>query len=405
MARRTKSDWASRRAVLWGAALGAPIPFLEALTPGLTPVALAAGGEAGKPGLTGLGDRPIVLETPPHLLDAEVTPAARFFVRNNGQTPDVSGARDETWRLKVDGEVNTVLDLSLAALKREFPNVTLRLTLECAGNGRKFFRPAASGNQWTFGGVGCADWTGVRLKDVLERAGLKKTAVYTGHYGADAHLSGDPEKSAISRGVPIAKALEPHTLIAWSMNGAPMPVLNGHPLRLIVPGWPGSCSQKWLTRIWVRDREHDGEKMTGGSYRMPAYPVAPGAKVADADMRIIESMPVKSIITAPQTGARFALGKALEVRGAAWSGDVDVGHVDLSLDFGASWLRAKLSPAKNRYAWRRFSVTVKPPQRGYYEVWARATDVNGVMQPPVTPGWNPQGYNNNQQHRVAVFVT
>lgn len=408
------SNASSRRGLLVGAGglafaagIGVPIPFLKNLPLGLAPVAFAQDqGELlrAKPGLTLLGDRPIVMETPPHLLDDEITPAARFFVRNNGHPPDVSQATDANWRLKIDGEVNTPLDLSIADLKRDFEAVTLRLVIECAGNGRRFYRPSASGNQWTFGGVGCGQWTGVRLRDVLTRAGLKRSAVYTGHYGADQHLSGDPERSAISRGAPIAKAMEEHTLIAWALNGADMPALNGHPLRLIVPGWPGSCSQKWLNRIWIRDREHDGEKMTGQSYRMPAYPVAPGAEVPDEDMAVIESMPVKSLITFPRTGAQTRLGQAVQVRGHAWSGDTEVARVDVSMDFGANWTQAQLADAANRYAWRRFSASVRPPERGYYEIWARAIDANGAAQPPVTPGWNPHGYNNNQQHRIAVFV-
>jgi DMSO/TMAO reductase YedYZ molybdopterin-dependent catalytic subunit len=405
----------ARRALLAGSgttafltALGAPIPFLANLPEGVIPVAMAQTPQEVarlKPGLTVLGDRPLVMETPPHLLDGDVTPAQHFFVRNNGQTPDVSAATDASWRLRIDGEVDRALDLSIADLKREFEHVTLRLVVECAGNGRRFYRPGASGNQWTFGGVSCADWTGVRLRDVLARAGVKRSAVYTGHYGADAHLSGDPARAAISRGVPIAKAQEPHTLIAWAMNGADMPVLNGHPLRLIAPGWPGSCSQKWLNRIWVRDRVHDGEKMTGQSYRMPAYPVAPGVSVPDEDMQIIESMPVKSLITAPRTSTRTRLGQTLRVRGHAWSGETEVERVDVSLDFGATWQRANLAAPLNRYAWRRFTAELRPPERGYYEIWARATDAQGAAQPPVPPGWNPHGYNNNQQHRIGVFVS
>ncbi|MEZ5995583.1 MAG: sulfite oxidase [Hyphomonadaceae bacterium] len=404
---------ASRRALLVGAggafaaSLGAPIPFLENLPPGIIPVALAQDQAELlqlKPGLTLLGDRPIVMETPPHLLDDDLTPAVRFFVRNNGNPPDVSSVSDETWRVRIDGEVDTELNLSIADLKRDFEAVTQRLVVECAGNGRRFYRPSASGNQWTFGGVGCAEWTGVRLRDVLNRAGVKRSAVYTGHYGADQHLSGDPERNAISRGVPIAKAMDPSTMIAWSMNGADMPALNGHPLRLIVPGWPGSCSQKWLNRIWIRDREHDGEKMTGQSYRVPAYPIAPGAPIDDADMRIIESMKVKSLITFPRTGVQTNLGRAVEVRGHAWSGDVEVARVDVSMDFGATWVEAELDEAANRYDWRRFRASLRPPQRGYYEIWARATDADGVAQPATAPGWNPHGYLNNQQHRIAVFV-
>lgn len=357
-----------------------------------------------KPGLTLLGDRPLVMETPPHLLDDDITPARRLFVRCNGYPPELAPRSVAAWRLRIDGEVQTPLNLSIEDLRRGFENITLRLVMECAGNGRRFYRPSASGNQWTFGGVGCAEWTGVRLRDVLMRAGLRRSAVYTGHYGADLHLTRDPNRTAISRGVPIEKAMEPHTLIAWAMNGHDMPLLNGHPLRLIVPGWPGSCSQKWLNRIWVRDREHDGEKMTGQSYRMPAYPVPPGAEVPDSDMRIIQSMPVKSLITYPQTGARRSFGEPVDVRGHAWSGDVDVARVDVSLDFGATWSATELAAAPNRYAWRRFRARLRPPQRGYYEIWARATDTRGVAQPPVAPNWNPHGYCNNQQHRIAVFV-
>ena len=303
----------SRRALVgsagtaaFAAALGLPIPFARFLPRGMTPVALAQDGLAGKQGLTILGDRPLNAETPVHLLDENVTSAAHMFVRNNGHTPSLTQDELAAWTLAVDGEVETPLTLSIADLKNDFEAVTLQLQIECGGNGRKFMTPAARGNQWTFGAVSCAQWTGVRLADILARAGVKPSAVYTGHYGADIHLSGDPEKSPISRGVPIAKAMEPHTIVAYGMNGADIPLLNGHPLRLVAPGWPGSCSQKWLTRITLRDREHDGEKMTGQSYRVPAYPVAPGTEVADADMKIIETMPVKSIITAPQTGARVA---------------------------------------------------------------------------------------------------
>ena len=150
------------------------------------------------------------------------------------------------------------------------------MVLECGGNGRSFFEPQAAGNPWTNGGAGCAEWTGVSLSDVLREAGLKETALFTGHFGADPDKHGSHEHQAMSRGVPIAKALEEHTLLVWAMNGEPLAVLHGGPLRLIVPGWPGSLSQKWLTRIWIRDREHDGPGMTGLSYRMPVRPLPPG---------------------------------------------------------------------------------------------------------------------------------
>ncbi|MEK9654005.1 MAG: sulfite oxidase, partial [Betaproteobacteria bacterium] len=269
-------------------------------------------------------------------------------------------------------------------------------------NGRAFFEPKAKGNQWTYGAVGCSEWTGVRLADVLNAAGVKSTAVYTGHYGADLHLSGNSEKEAISRGVPIAKAMNPYNLIAFEQNGAPIHPENGAPLRLVVPGWPGSCSQKWLNRIWVRDQVHDGAKMTGTSYRVPRYPVAPGEEVAKEDFAIIESMPVKSLITSPQTGVKVDDRKLL-VRGHAWAGDRSVSRVDITIDFGRTWVSAELNAPVNPFAWQTFSTQVSFPERGYYEVWARATDDTGVQQ-PFSIAWNPKGYLNNMMHRIAVYV-
>jgi len=402
-----------RRMVAGGAgafaALGAPVPFRRFMPPGLAPVALAQGaGDAaadhGKPGLTVLSRRPLTMETPPHFLDDDATPAARMFVRNNGLVPEVAGAREETWFLDIDGEVERALRLSIADLKSRYEHVTCQLQMECGGNGRKYYYPGTSGNQWSFGAVACPEWTGARLADILRDAGVKPAAVYTGHYGADPHLTGDPDKAPISRGVPIEKAMEPHTLVAWAMNGEAIPVLNGFPLRLVVPGWPGSCSQKWLTRIMLRDRVHDGPKMGGQSYRTPAYPVAPGTEAPDEDMEIIRAMPVKSLITFPETGQTRGAGAAFEVRGHAWAGERAVSAVDVSIDFGRRWIKADLAAPRNRYAWQRWRATLALPQAGYYEVWARATDDAGDMQPPVPPGWNPRGYLNNMQHRIAVFA-
>ncbi len=396
----------SRRVLIKGAAglaaVGAPVVHAALAPAGFVPILAAAADISGKSGLTLISDRPINLETPPHLLDDDVTPAERFFVRNNGLAPETAEVSESEWGFRIDGEVERPLEWSIAELQRDFEPVTLRLALECAGNGRKFHRPAVSGQQWTFGAVGFGDWTGVRLADLLKKTGLKKSAVYTAHYGADRHLSGG--EPAISRGVPIAKAIEPHTLLAWGLNGRPLPLLNGYPLRLIVPGWPGSCSQKWLTRIWIRDREHDGEKMTGSDYRLPAHPVAPGANVPDANMRIIESMPVKSLITFPATGARMRAGEGFEIRGHAWSGESALAGVDISTDFGAVWNAATLAAAQNKYAPRRFRATLRLAQPGYYEIWARARDAAGRMQPAATPGWNPKGYCNNMQHRIGLFA-
>ncbi|MGC9420293.1 MAG: sulfite oxidase [Rhodovulum sp.] len=404
-----------RRAFLRSTGLAAlsatvAVPFARFLPEGMAPIGMAhaAGSDMDsyqfKDGLTLLNDRPINAETPAHLLDDRVTPANRLFIRNNGGVPEHALAMDASgWTLTVDGEVDTPLELTLDQLQSDFEAVTRQLTLECGGNGRAFFVPGASGNQWTTGAVGCPEWTGVRLRDVLNAAGVKDTAVYTGHFGADPHLSGDPEKLPISRGIPIAKALEEDALIAWAMNGEPLPAIHGFPLRLVVPGYPGSASQKWLTRIWVRDQVHDGPKMGGYSYRLPAYPVAPGTEVPESDMVVMESMPVKSLITSPATRSNVDR-LTLDVRGHAWA-DGDVAAVHISHDFGQTWAEATLEAPANRYAWQHFSATVDLPQAGYYEIWSRATDAQGRTQPVTTPGWNPRGYGNNMVHRIAVLAS
>ncbi|MEC8181583.1 MAG: sulfite oxidase, partial [Pseudomonadota bacterium] len=326
---------------------------------------------------------------------------ARHFIRNNGippEDPDMAG-----WRLIIDGLVDRPMTLSIADLRAQFEVVHQNLVIECGGNGRAFFEPPAKGNQWTYGAVACARWTGVRLADVLRAAGVKDGAVYTAHVGADEHLSGKPGKLPISRGVPIAKALDPANLIAFEMNGAPLHPMNGAPLRLVVPGWPGSCSQKWLTQITLRDQVHDGPKMTGTAYRVPAYPVAPGQKVPKKDFEIIHAMPVKSLITTPASQARVR-GRSMTVGGHAWAGDTTVKAVDVSIDFGATWQPAILKAPANPGAWQRFTADLRFPQAGYYEAWARATDANGRQQ-PFAIAWNPKGYLNNAMHRVAVTVS
>lgn len=409
-----RSDPISRRGFLRGsgyaamsAALGAAIPFAHLMPAGLVPAALAQDDSPfeipGKDGLVVLNDRPLNAETPAWLLDDDVTPASRLFVRNNGLPPDAVDV--DGWRLVIDGEAClNPRSFSLAELKAKFEHHRYQLLLECGGNGRSEFNPPASGNQWTTGAVGCPVWTGARLRDVLEACGIADNAVYIGYEGADRHLSGDPGKLPISRGVPMAKALQDETLIAWAMNDEEIPPLHGHPLRLVCGGWPASTCGKWLNRIRVRDREHDGAKMGGSSYRVPCEPVAPGAQVADEDLCIIESMPVKSLVTAPKSGEVHALDQPLAVRGHAWAGERGVAAVHLSLDFGASWQPADLDPPVNRLAWQRWRGALQFPQPGYYEVWARAVDDAGVSQPMVLPGWNPKGYLNNACHRIAVQV-
>jgi sulfite oxidase len=391
-----------------GAALGMAVPFGRSMPSGYLPVALAQDGFLDLPGkspnLTVLGDRPFVAETPAHLLDDATTPTSLHYVRNNGQVPDPP-ADPDAWTLTVEGEVEAPLTLSLGELKRRFETVTQDLVLECGGNGRTQFLPAARGNAWTTGGVGCARWTGVRLKDVLAAAGVKPSARYTAHYGADPHLSGDPEKEALSRGIRLEKALDPGTLVAFAMNDAPLHPMHGAPLRLVVPGWTGSASQKWLTRIRLRDREHDGQGMKGTSYRVPVTPLIPGSESKGEGFRILEGMPVKSLITSPADGTRLPAGlRELPVRGHAWAGELEAREVWTSIDFGQTWQAAELTAPVNRYAWQHWRTTVRLPTAGYYEIWARAVDTNGISQPFTAPNWNPGGYGGNAYHRIAVLA-
>ncbi|MDF2766286.1 MAG: molybdopterin containing oxidoreductase [Rhodospirillales bacterium] len=408
-----------------GAAVGGAIPFSESMPAGLVPAALAqpaaapggpaSGGQAPKgpqtlnfpgkdSGLVVLGDRPLVAETPEHLLDDDTTPIGKFYIRNNGQIPDATGESD-TWSITIDGEVNNKLQFTVGELKSRFQPKTYRMVLECGGNGRSFFQPQARGNQWTNGGAGCAEWTGVPLVDVLKAAGLKHTAKYTAHYGADPHLSGDPTKDALSRGMPIPKAMEEHGLIVWAMNGEPLPNIHGGPVRLVIPGWPGSLSHKWLKKITIRDREHDGQGMTGTSYRVAIKPMVPGGKADDSNFRILESMPVRGIITNPSNGTKLRAGtRMIALRGAAWDGDLGIARVDVSNDFGATWTQAKTEAPRNRFDWVRWAASLPLPFDGYYELWVRATDSSGKMQPHIAGSWNPQGYGGNPMHRIAVLV-
>jgi DMSO/TMAO reductase YedYZ molybdopterin-dependent catalytic subunit len=397
-----------------GAAVGGSIPFAQNMPGGLIPAAMAQTPEKKGPimldfpgkdkGLVVIGERPLVAETPEHLLDDDTTPITKFYIRNNGQIPEETKQGD-AWKITIDGEVNKPLELTLGEIKSRFKPQTRRMVLECGGNGRSFFSPPARGNQWTNGGAGCAEWTGVRLVDVLKTAGVKPTGIYTAHYAADAHLSGDPKRVPLSRGVRMAKAMDPDSMIVWAMNGQPLPNIHGGPVRLLYPGWAGSASQKWLTRIWIRDKEHDGPGMGGTSYRLTIQPMVPGSKADPKNFKILESMPVRSIISNPMNGAKLPPGtRELALRGASWAGDLTVRRVDVSVDYGMTWREVKLDKPKNRYDWQRWSGSVKLPSDGYFEIWSRATDSKGTMQPHVAPNWNPSGYGGNPFHRIAVLV-
>ncbi|RZW49473.1 MAG: molybdopterin containing oxidoreductase [Flavobacteriaceae bacterium] len=351
-----------------------------------------------------LNDKPWNIEAQAHLLNDNITPNKYMFIRNNGLIPEILDARQ--WKLTIDGEsVKNPTSFNIQELKSKFKQYTYQLTLECGGNGRSEFNPPAKGNQWTVGAVSSAEWTGVRLKDVLNDVGIKSNAVYVGYHAIDLHLSQDPEKEVISRGIPMKKAMQDETLIAFKMNGKDIPRAHGFPLRLVAGGYPASASGKWINRLSVRNKVHDGPKMESPSYRVPCDPVAPGTQVKDEDMCIIESMPVKSLITFPKSGAIIKKGNTLKINGHAWAGELEVIKMEYSIDFGVTWQSCKLEKPANRFAWQHFQAEVNFPKTGYYEVWARATDTNGRSQPMLVPGWNPKGYLNNACHRIAIKVS
>lgn len=390
-----------------GTIMGAEIVFAHMMPEGYVPLALQDPDPfkmfAKNKEMVVLNDKPWNIEAQAHLLNEKITSNQNMFIRNNGKIPE--NIEVKNWTITFDGEsVKAPKTYTLSELKSKFKQHTYQLTLECGGNGRSEFDPPAKGNQWTVGAVSCATWTGVRLRDVLEDVGLKNNAVYIGYHAADVHLSGDPDKEPISRGAPMAKALQDETLLAFKMNGEDIPLAHGYPLRLVAGGWPASVSGKWITGISIRDKVHDGTKMTGSAYRVPCEPVAPGDKVNDEDMCIIESMPVKSLITYPKTGAQIKEGKVLKINGHAWAGELEVAKMEYSIDFGASWKSCDLEAPSNRLAWQHFSADVSFPKKGYYEVWARATDSQNQSQPMVLPGWNPKGYLNNACHRIAVKI-
>ncbi len=404
-----------------GAAVGGAIPFAGSMPAGTLPALFArpaaAQGAAqgagqpqvlrmdGKAPLILLQERPLVAETPEHLLDEAVTSYANHFIRNNGQVPEVASGDPRAWRITIDGEVNTPLTLTLGELESRFPVVTRQLQMECGGNGRAFFAPQTRGNQWGNGAISNAEWTGVRLRDVLQAAGVKPSAIFTGHSGADPHLSGATDRAAIGRGMRLAKAMDEDTLIVFRMNGQPIPHIHGAPVRLLVPGWPGSLSQKWLTRVTLRDRVHDGAGMGGTSYRIPQRPMVPGSNSNGADFAEMESMPVRSILSSHAHGSRLPAGtRSLDLRGAAWAGDLSVRAMHVSVDFGATWTEMQLAAPANRHAWQRWTGRVALPADGYYEIWYRATDSEGRMQPHAAANWNPQGYGANPISRAAVLV-
>lgn len=341
--------------------------------------------------------RPEDLEMPISGFSDYITPIEHFFVRSHVYVPTVN-ARE--WRLKVEGEVAAPLTLTMEDLQA-LPPVELVSVVECAGNGRGFYEPPVPGVQWGNGAVGNGRWRGVRLADVLRRAGIRESAKEVLFDGADVPLGTMPD---FQRSIPVRKALDGNTLLAYEMNGETLPVKHGFPLRVVSPGWASDSWVKWLTSIRVLDKEHDGFWMKG-AYRHPGKPVAPGTAIPPEQMQPVTSLRIKSAIAAPFDGAQTVAGNPVAIRGAAWSGDSGpVTAVDVSVDGGRTWKPAALRPEqKTQFGWRQWEFKWVPSQVAYYTILARARDAAGDTQ-PLDQEWNPAGYAWNVVPRVGVDV-
>ena len=361
--------------------------------------ALPPGQSVDFPGEDGMilrSYRFVDLETPVEDFNTWLTPVPHFFVRNHMHEPSELDPKD--WRLSIGGEVDNPLTLSLAEVSKLETHSVVN-SLECAGNGRGFYRPQVPGVQWGRGAVSTARFSGPRLRDVLERAGVKSTGKHVMFRGLDEVPGKVPP---FIRSIPIEKAIDADTLIATHMNGSPLTKHHGFPARALVPGWIGAASCKWLTEIKVLEAEFAGNFMSP-AYRFPNQPVQPGEAVKPEDTHPLTALTVKSVIAVPSDGASIKLGRIV-VHGAAWAGEADIARVEISTDNGATWNPATLGHEQSHYAWRLWSYDWKAVKSGDYSICSRATDNQGRVQPS-TAVWNPNGYLYNAIDQVKIHVS
>lgn len=333
---------------------------------------------------------PIDAETPLDALTTYLTPNDLFFVRHHWN-PVFPNPKE--WTLAVEGDVERPLRFSLLDL-RKMPQSSATCVLQCAGNGRALHRPIVPGVQWKYGAVGNAHWTGVRVKDILEKAGLKAGARHLHAFGSD----DPPEKvPPFHRSVELEKILE-DGLVAYEMNGAPLPALHGGPARLVVPGWAGDHWMKWLTRVSAQAAPQTGFYMDV-AYRFPKRPGEPGVTFKPEETDSVTELVVKSNITEAPAQAR--VGSAVTIRGFAFSGAPDIAKVEVSDDGGGSWSPAELEEEHDPHAWRLWSFGYEPKAPGKVTLSARATDSRGSVQPREAI-WNQSGYFYNAWHSVEI---
>jgi DMSO/TMAO reductase YedYZ molybdopterin-dependent catalytic subunit len=405
----------SRRAMVAGGALAlaAPMPYARigraAEKKAFLPAGLPEGvydtatleALPGKKPLIKLSYRPPNYETPLSYFTSEFTPNDCFFVRYHlaGIQEEIDAAQ---WRLTVGGEgVARPLELTLSDLRTSFEAVEVAAVCQCSGNRRGFSEPHVPGVQWGLGAVGNALWKGARLKDVLNRANLRPETVEVVLSGADGPvLDGTPD---YVKSIPLAKALDESTLVAYEMNGAPLPHYNGFPVRLIVPGWTATYWMKHLVSIEATTQPFAGFWVKS-AYRIPngKFPIVQhfDSQMTAANEPISE-MVINSMITAPAEGDTLQLGQTAEIRGFAWDGGYGIGRVEISTDGGGTWHEAELGQDVGRFAFRIFRHAFTPQRPGRYQVLAKASNNVGQTQAEKLI-FNPAGYHNNVVRPLTV---
>jgi DMSO/TMAO reductase YedYZ molybdopterin-dependent catalytic subunit len=357
---------------------------------------------AGKRPLIKRSTRPPNYESPLACLESPLTPNDCFFVRwHHAGIPQVD-ARE--WRLKVSGEAAALsLELSLDQLRRDFAAVELIAVCQCAGNQRGLAEPHVPGVEWGSGAVGNARWKGVRLRELLARVQPKKEALEIAFEGADAPVF--PQSPKFMKSLPMAKALDDKTLIAYEMNGASLPQWNGFPVRLVVPGWAGTYWVKQLTTVSVLSRPLASFWMST-AYRVPKgkYPVGDRfvSQESDTSTPLME-IDLSSTITNVKEGQRFHAGRSIEIHGVAWDAGTGIKQVEVSSDQGRSWMAATLGKDLGRYSFRTWQLSFMPRAPGSITLMTRATNLQGAVQPE---SWipNPAGYHNNIVQKLGITI-
>ena len=371
-----------------------------ALTPGVPPGVGSYAAMASLPGkkpLIRLADRPPNYESPLEYLRTPITPNDQFFVRYH--LSDIPEVKAETYRIKVGGDgANGHVELTLDDLKT-MPAVEVVAVNQCSGNRRGLSQPHVAGVEWGYGAMGCARWKGARLKDILDKVGLKKECIEVGVNGADGPAY--DKTPDFVKSIPTWKAVDPDTIVAYEMNGQPLPHFNGFPARLIVPGWTGTYWMKHLTDIEARISPL-GNFWMATAYRIPVgkFPIVARfiSQEAVASTPITE-MVVNSLITSHRDGAKVNAGK-LTVSGLAWDGGYGIRRVAVSTDGGKSWSDAKLGEDLGKYAFRPFSFDLTA-KRGRNTIMVNATNAIGQTQVSQLI-FNPAGYHNNVMQSITL---